>query len=115
MRGLLLDTPKSGPCTREQAFAKHLIPESTLTYGAVPNEELVLMLHEAAQQHGLVLTGEELGLARKGNHFFGTYAIEGKDFGNGSVQLMMGVCNSYDKTMRVRVCFEFSTESFVMS
>jgi hypothetical protein len=102
---LVLDTPKSGPCTREEAFAKGLIPESTRSYQAVGNEELVLMLNDSARQHGLVLTGEHLGMDLKGNRLFGTYEIEGNDFFDGNVKLMMGFCNSYNKSLRIRVCF----------
>lgn len=102
---LVLDTPESGPCTRAQAFDRNLIPISTTTYQAVSNEELLLMLNDAARQHGLILTDEQLGLDRKGMRFFGTYEIEGKDFFGGRSKLMMGFCNSGNKTLRVRVCF----------
>jgi len=102
---LLLDTPQSGKCTREQAFDTNLIPASTRTYQAVPNEELILMLNDAAAQYGLVLTNEELGLDAKGNRLFGTYEVEGMDFFGGRSKLMMGFCNSYNKSLRARVCF----------
>lgn len=102
---LITDTPQSGPCTREQAFAKHLIPQSTNTYGAVPNEELVLMLNEVARQKGLVLTEEHLAMDLKGQRLFGTYAVDGLDIFGGRVKLMLGFCNSYNKTLRIRVCF----------
>ena len=102
---LVLDTPKSGPCTREQAFERNLIPVSTDTYQAVPNEELVLMLNDAAAQHGLRLSNEQFGLDLKGNRLFGTYEVEGLDFFNGHSKLMLGFCNSYNKSLRIRVCF----------
>jgi len=105
MRDLVLDTPESGPCTREQAFASNLIPQSTATYMAVPNEELMLMLNDAARQHGLILTGEHLGMDLKGMRLFGTYQVEGKDIMDKNVQLMMGFCNSYNRSLRIRVCF----------
>lgn len=105
MNGLVLDTPESGSCTREQAFARDLIPETTDTYHAVSNQELLLMLNDAARQHGLILTGETLGMDRKGNRLFGTYEIENMDFFGGRSKLMLGFCNSYDKSMRIRVCF----------
>ena len=105
MDGLVLDTIESGPCTREQAFARHLIPESTDTYQAVSNEQLLLMLNDCAREHGLTLTGEELGLDLKGQRMFGTYEVEGKDFFGGRSKLMMGFCNSGNKTLRIRVCF----------
>ncbi len=102
---LVLDTPESGPCTREEAFNRRLIPESTDTYRAVPNEELVLMLNDAARQYGLVLTNEQLGLDLKGNRLFGTYEVEGMDFFGGRSRLMLGFCNSYNKSLRIRVAF----------
>ena len=105
MNGLVLDTPESGSCTREQAFARNLIPASTDTYGAVPNEELLLMLNDVARQHGLILTNEHLGMDLKGQRMFGTYEIEGKNFFGNRTKLMLGFCNSYNKSLRVRVCF----------
>ncbi len=105
MKGLMLDTPESGSCTRAQAFAKNLIPQSTVTYKAVPNEELLLMLNDAAREHSLILTGESLGMDCKGNRLFGTYQIENMDFFGGRAKLMMGFCNSYNKSLRIRVCF----------
>lgn len=102
---LVLDTPQSGICTREQAFAKHLIPQSTATYGAVSNEELILMLNDAAREHSLILTNECLGMDSKGMRMFGTYEIENMDFFGGRAKLMMGFCNSGDKSLRIRVCF----------
>ncbi len=104
MNGLLLDTPKSGICTRGQAFAKRLIPETTRTYMAVSNEELILMLNDAARQHGLILTAENLGWDSNGNRLFGTYEIENMDFYGGRSKLMLGFCNSYDGTLRIRIC-----------
>lgn len=105
MNSLVLDTPESGSCTREQAFARNLIPETTRTYKAVPNEDLLLMLNDAAREHGIILTGESLGMDIKGNRLFGTYEIENMDFFGGRSKLMLGLCNSYDKSLRVRVCF----------
>ena len=105
MNGLMLDTPESGICTREQAFAKNLIPEPSRTYHPVSNEELLLMLNDAARQHGLVLMNEQLGLDTKGMRLFGTYEIEGKDFFGGRSKLVMGFCNSGDKSLRIKVCF----------
>jgi len=105
LNGLMLDTIGSGPCTRLQAFDPNLIPESTRTYKAVSNKELVLMLNDAARHHGLVITDEQLGLDRKGKRMFGTYEVEGKNFFGERVKLMLGFCNSGDKSLRVRVCF----------
>ena len=105
MDGIVLDTPESGSCTRGEAFDKALVPQSTKTYTAVGNEELILMLNDAARQHGLVLTGERLGMDLKGNRLFGTYEVENKDFFGNRAKLMLGFCNSYNKSLRIRVCF----------
>lgn len=102
---LVLDTPESGPCTRAQAFDRNLIPPSDRTYQAVPNEELLLMLNDAAREHNLVLTGEQLGMDVKGQRMFGTYEVENKDLFGNRAKLMMGFCNSYNKTLRIRVCW----------
>ena len=105
MQGLMLDTFDSGSCTREQAFSSLLIPESTKTYQAVSNEQFLLMIEDCARKHGLVLTNEKLGWDYNGNRLFGTYEVEGKDFFGDRVKLMMGICNSYNKTVRARICF----------
>lgn len=105
MKGLILDTPGSGPCTREQAFDERLIPASTNTYQAVPNEEMLLMLNDAARQKGLILTNEQLGMDFNGMRFFGTYDVEGMDFFDGKAKMMLGFCNSYNKSLRERTCF----------
>jgi hypothetical protein len=105
MQGLMLDTPESGPCSRAVAFAEHLIPKSTATYQAVPNEELIRMIGDCARKHGLVLGHEELGLDLKGMRMFGTYEIESHDFLGDQVKLMMGIRNSYNRSMSIRVCF----------
>ena len=105
MNGLMMHTEGSGIVTREQAFDKCLIPESTKTYQSVSNEEFILMLEDCARKHGLILTNETLGLASKGLRLFGTYEVTNKDFFNDRVKLMMGVCNSGDKSMRAKICF----------
>jgi hypothetical protein len=101
---LVLDTPESGPCTREQAFAKHLIPEATDTYAPLPNKVLVDMIYSIAADHGLVLENEQLGLDLKGQRFFGVVDIKGLDFLGGHVGLQVGFCNSGNKSMSARCC-----------
>lgn len=105
MQGLMLDTRGSWNCTRAEAFSKALIPEDTNTYKAVGNEEFLVTLETAARKHGLILTNEKLGMDRGGMRMFVTYQVEGKNFFGDRVQLMMGACNSYDKSLRVKVCF----------
>lgn len=101
---LVLDTPESCAVTRKEAFSSSLIPESTATYQAVPNEHLVNMLYEVAKKHGVELTNERLGIDLKGQRLFGVVDVVGKDFYSKQVQLMLGFCNSYNKSMRIRVC-----------
>lgn len=101
---LCLDTPQSGPCSREQAFDTGLIPSATTTYQPLSNEDLVHMVELVAQKHGLTLKNEQLGWDLKGMRFFGVMDVEGKDFMGGAVQLMVGFCNSYNRSMSARVC-----------
>lgn len=104
MKGLCLDTPDAGKCSREQAFAKGLIPVATQSYQPLPNADLIHMIEEAARRHGLTLVEEQLGMDLKGQRMFGVADVEDQDFLDGRVQLMIGWCNSYNKSMSARVC-----------
>ena len=104
MSGLMLSTPESGPCTREQAFSKILIPSATDTYIPLPNKDLLDMVADVARLHGIVIVNERLGMDLKGMRFFGVYDVEGKDFFGDRIKLMIGFCNSYNRSMSARVC-----------
>ena len=101
---LLMDRPTSGKCTRKEAFSTDLIPERTDTYQPLSNEELVMMINTVADQFGMKLTDEQLGMDLKGMRFFGVYTVEGFDFFGGRIKLMIGFANSYNKSMSGKVC-----------
>ena len=104
MNGLLLDTYTSGHCSRNQAFDKSLIPEATRTYQPLPNKIMLDMIYNIAQECDISLVDEQLGMDLKGQRFFGVCDIEGKDFLDNRIQLMIGFCNSYNKSMSGRFC-----------
>jgi len=104
MANLILDTPESGRCTREQAFSDSLISIATPTYKPLPNAVLLDMINTVAGQNNLVLVNEELGMDLKGQRFFGVCDIQGKTFFDGQIQMQIGFCNSYNKSMSARVC-----------
>ena len=101
---LVLDTPLSGKCTREEAFSKALIPEATRTYQPLPNAIMIDMIYSIAEEYDIELNDEQLGMDLKGQRFFGVCDIIGKDFFGGAIQLMIGFCNSYNKSMSGRFC-----------
>ena len=101
---LVLDTPLSGPCSREQAFDKILIPQATRTYQPLSNEDFVNMIYKVAALHGVVLENEQFGLDLKGQRFFGVCDVVGKDFFGGDIQLTIGFCNSGNGSMAARFC-----------
>lgn len=101
--GLLLEKG-AGPCSRKQAFNVDLIPESTHSYIALPNEHLLQMIYDIAVRQGLKLINEKLGMDLKGMRFFGVVDVERKSFFGNRIKLMIGFCNSYNKSMSVRVC-----------
>jgi len=101
---LLMETPSSGACSREEAFALDLIPEPTKTYQPFSNEELLLMINQVATMHGMELSNERLGMDHKGMRFFGIYNVEGFDFFGGQIRLTIGFCNSYNRSMSGRMC-----------
>ena len=104
MSSLCLDTADSGIVTREQAFDTSLIPESTRSYQAIPNAHLIDMIQKAAENQGLVLRNEQLGMAKKGNQLFGVYDVEGMDFFENRISLSFGFYNTYDKSLTARFC-----------
>lgn len=104
MNGLCLDTPTSGPATREQAFNKVLIPEATRTYQPLPNKVMIDMIYRIAGEHNIVLTNEQLGMDQKGKRMFGVCDIDGQDFLGGNIKMMIGFCNSYGGLMAARFC-----------
>lgn len=104
MRGLCLSTKQSGPCTIEEAFDKALLPQATHSYQPMPNEDLVNMINKVADVHGMKIEESRYGLDLKGQRFFGVSDVGGKDFMDGRIKLMIGFCNSYNKSMSARVC-----------
>lgn len=104
MQGLMLSTKDSKFVTRDEAFRTDIIPVRTKTYTPVKNSELIEMLHKAAGEHNLKLTNERLGMANKSAQLFGVYDIEGHNFFGDRVKMMLGLMNSYDKTLRARIC-----------
>lgn len=100
----ILDTKTSGPCTIEQAFNPALIPVATDTYIPLPNKDLLDMVGDVARLYGIVLVKQRLGMDLKGMRFFGVYDVEGKDFFGDRIKLMIGFCNSYNRSMSARVC-----------
>ncbi len=101
---LMLDTPKSGTCSREDAFQKFLLPEATRTYQPLPNKVMIDMIYNIADECNIELTNEQLGMDLKGQRLFGVCDIEGKDFFGDKIKMMIGFCNSYNKSMSARFC-----------
>jgi len=90
---------------REEAFRTDIIPARTSTYCPVTNSEFVEMINRVSIEHGLSLENEKLGLAGKDLQMFGTYTVKGKDFFGGKINLVLGIANSYDKTLPAKVCW----------
>lgn len=113
MNGLMLDSPKAGPATREVACNQSLIPAPTRTYQPLPNKILLDLIYNIAKESDVALSNEQLGLDRLGKRMFGVCNIDGKDFLGEQIQMMIGFCNSYDGTMATRFCI--GGEVFVCS
>ena len=105
MSNLMMASPDGKHVTREEAFRTDIIPVKTKTYCPVKNEELVNMVHRISAEHGLILEDEQLGLATKDMRMFGTYVVKGKDFFNNQIQMMLGIANSYDKSLTAKICW----------
>ena len=105
MSELMMASKDGRHVTRVEAFRTDIIPERTRTYCPVTNRELVEMVHRISEEHGLTLVDEKLGLAAKNMRMFGTYLIQGKDFFNNQIQMMLGIANSYDKSLAAKICW----------
>jgi hypothetical protein len=101
---LIMSKSTSGKCSKKEAFDSVLIPPATDSYQPLSNEELVTMIQDVAAKHNMVLTDEQMGMDLKGMRFFGVYAVNGLDFFGGRIRLMIGFCNSYNKSMSGKVC-----------
>ena len=106
MSGLMMASKDGNFVDRAGAFRTDIIPAKTRTYQPVTNQELVLMTHKISDEFGLSLKDECLGMAGKNKEqFFATYIVEGKDFFDNQIQMMLGVVNSYDKTLTAQILF----------
>jgi len=102
---LMMASPGARFVTREEAFRTDIIPVRTRTYHPVTNEELISMTHKVAEEHGLILTNEELGMNKKKTQMFAMFEVEGKDFFDNQIKMMLGLINSYDGTLSAKSLF----------
>ena len=106
MSGLMMASKGANFVTRAEAFRTDILPVKTRTYCPVTNLELVNMVEKISGEHGLTLIDEDLGMAGKNSQqFFATYIIQGKDFFDNQIKMMLGVVNSYDKTLTAKILF----------
>jgi hypothetical protein len=104
VKGLSVHSPDGGIITMEEAFAIP-VPGKTSTYTPVSNQGLWEMLQRNAEYRGLRLGVPQMGISHKGQRLFGTVEILNQDHLDNQVRLMLGLRNSYDKTLSVGVCF----------
>jgi hypothetical protein len=102
---LMMASPGARFVTREEAFRTDILPARTRTYHPVTNEELVTMANKVAEEHGLTLLNEELGMNKKKTQMFAMYEVEGKDFFDNQIKMMLGLINSYDGTLSAKTLF----------
>ena len=101
---LVLDTPKSGQCTLEQASDRNLIPTATRTYQPLPNKVMIDMIYRIAREKDIKLSNQQLGLDCKGQRMFGVCDLEDVDILDNKIGLQIGFCNSYDKSISAKFC-----------
>jgi len=104
MSGLMVHMEGSGRVTMEEAFAIP-VPEKTDTYQPVPNKELWEMLQQTAELKGLELGTPQFGITTKGQRLFGTAPITKAGSEDDDWQMMLGLRNSYNRSLSVGVCF----------
>ena len=100
----MLDTKGSGYCTLEQLDTISL-PRRTRSYRPVSHRELIKMTEDVAGGFGLQISNPQIGVARGGQQMFSVYEVAGQDHCDNKVALMLGLRNSYDKSMAAGVCF----------
>lgn len=76
------------------------LPETTKSYQALSNEDLVKNLKEVLKHYKLEVTKEQYQLARNNQQLFGALTVKDSD---SEIQKCIGFKNSYDKSLPVGI------------
>lgn len=79
-------------------------PPATESFVPVAHSTLANLTREAIGRAGLEIIGEEHGLARGGQNYFGGFALRGADIEGGDRQIVLGLRNSNIKQFAASVC-----------
>ena len=89
--------------SREEVFAVS-IPEATNSYVPLPFESFLTRIEKQQAVEGILVKEERLALSNNGQRMFGLLALEMPTYGNQDYRCVLGLRNSYDKSMSTGVC-----------
>jgi len=89
--------------TREEVFAVTTPPE-TATYVPLPYESFLTRIEKQLAVEGMTVKEESLALSANGQRMFGLLALEMPGYEHRSYRCVLGLRNSYDKSVSTGVC-----------
>src|SRR5688500_3762175 len=88
---------------REEVFAVPT-PPATPTYVPLPYESFLTRIEKQLAVEGMVVKEERLALSNNGQRFFGLLGLEMPGHAHGDYRCVLGLRNSYDKSVSSGVC-----------
>jgi len=86
------------------AIGQVALPERTKSYSPVGHRQLVDMVRQNVEGAGLSITSEQHGLWGGGERYFGVMGVQKEGLGLEDFQFVIGLRNSYDKSLPAGVC-----------
>ena len=89
--------------SREEVFAVS-IPPATETYVPLPFESFLTRIEKQLAVEGIIVQEQRLALSNNGQRLFGLMGLEMPGKRNDDYRCVLGLRNSYDKSMSTGVC-----------
>ena len=89
--------------SREEVFAVPT-PHATATYVPLPYESFLTRIEKQLAVEGMRIVEERLALAKDGQRMFGLLGLEMPGYERRSYRCVLGLRNSYDKSVSTGVC-----------
>lgn len=89
--------------TREEVFAVPT-PQATSTYVPLSYESFLTRIEKLLAVEGMTVKEERLALSANGQRFFGLLGLEMPGHGHNDYRCVLGLRNSYDKSVSSGVC-----------
>ena len=89
--------------SREEVFSVP-VPQATASYVPLPYESLITRIEKQLAVEGITVKEEHLALSKNGQRMFGLLGIEIPSHTTGEYRCVLGLRNSYDKSMSTGLC-----------